>query len=53
MTSLSNSHSQKASIHTQADRLGLENLTVVAADVKDYHFGPQRYPLLPMVERGG
>jgi cation-transporting P-type ATPase 13A2 len=49
VTSLSNSHSQKVFIHVQAQRLGLRNLTVVTGDVKDYHFGPQRY-LPPTVD---
>ena len=44
VSSLSNSHSQKAFIDDQAQKRGLQNLTVVTGDVKDYEFPENRYP---------
>jgi cation-transporting ATPase 13A3/4/5 len=41
--SLSNSHSQKVYIDTQAQNKGLSNLTVVTGDVKDYEFPANRF----------
>jgi len=43
VTSLSNSHSQKAFIDGQAQKKGLHNLTVVTGDVKDYDLPENRY----------
>jgi hypothetical protein len=41
--SLSNSHSQKLYIDSQAQKRGLTNLRVVTGDVKDYGFPSGRY----------
>lgn len=43
MTSLSNSHSQKVYIDSQAQIKNLENLTVVTGDVTDYEFPEHRF----------
>ena len=45
---MSNSHSQKVYIAIQAQRKGLNNLTVTTGDVKDYEFPANRltFPLM-------
>lgn len=43
VTSLSNSHSQKVYIDSQAQKKGIKNLKVVTGDVKDYEFPENRF----------
>ena len=43
VTGLSNSHSQKAYIETQAENKGLKNLVVLTGDVNEYEFTSSRF----------
>jgi hypothetical protein len=45
VTSLSNSHSQKEYIDSQAQIKKLKNLTVVTGDVNDYEFPEHRFAI--------
>lgn len=43
VTGLSNSHSQKVYIDTQAESKGLKNLVVLTGDVNEYEFTSSRF----------